>query len=243
LRRAAFLTIFLCLSTTPIALPAQESAGFGGVQSFGFSTSYSGSSSHILIGNAEQRRIWTLGAEYTHVLHQGQQFRFSYEGSITPLFEETDPVAFGTSYTYAGQTILATQTPERITYAIRGPIGSIVAGNGVVTPIYALTGREDTYAGSISPLGGRITALPQGRIQPSFALNLGVVLSARDVPVDHSDQFNYMFALGPGIDLFVDHRTSWRLEYIYRHVSNAGEGFYNPGIDQGVIRVTLSLHR
>jgi hypothetical protein len=33
------------------------------------------------------------------------------------------------------------------------------------------------------------------------------------------------------------------VEYIYRHVSNAGQGNQNPGVDQGVVRVTVSLHR
>ena len=88
-----------------------------------------------------------------------------------------------------------------------------------------------------------ITALPNSRIQPSFALDLGFVVSARNIPMDEADQFNYMFALGPGVQFFASRQTSWRVEYIYRHVSNAGAGNQNPGIDQGVVRVTLSLHR
>jgi hypothetical protein len=61
--------------------------------------------------------------------------------------------------------------------------------------------------------------------------------------VDQSAQFNYTFALGPGIEFFQNRRTSWRIEYLYRHVSNAGEGFENPGLDQGVFRITMSEHR
>ena len=34
-----------------------------------------------------------------------------------------------------------------------------------------------------------------------------------------------------------------RAEYIYRPMSNAGQGDQNPGVDQGVVRVTISLHR
>jgi hypothetical protein len=34
-----------------------------------------------------------------------------------------------------------------------------------------------------------------------------------------------------------------RAEYIYRPMSNAGQGDQNPGVDQGVVRVTISRHR
>jgi hypothetical protein len=241
LRKAAGLSLFaavVCLTVSCIPASSQEAAP-GGTHSFGFSTSYSADSSHILIGNAEQRRIWTLGAEYTHLLHQTSHL---YEASVMPLFEETDPTVAGTMYTYAGQTIISAQPPTRVIYPVRGPVGYVVV-SGVSAPITAITGREDTYAGAVSPLGARVSAFPARRIQPSFCLNLGFVASARDIPVDQSAQFNYMFAFGPGLNFFTDAHTSWRLEYIYRHTSNAGQGNLNPGVDQGVIRITISLHR
>ena len=111
-------------------------------------------------------------------------------------------------------------------------------GVGRSAPLYALYGRQDTYAAAFSPLGARINALPRWRVQPSFALDLGFVVSARDIPVDEADQFNYMFSLGPGVQFFSSPQASVRVEYIYRHVSNAGQGYQNPGIDQGVFRVT-----
>ena len=159
-----------------------------------------------------------------------------------PLFEETDPTVNGTVLTLAGQTVITPQTPVRVIYVPRGPIAGLIAGN-TISPIYALTGREDTYAGAVSPLGARVSAFPHWPVQPSFAIDLGFVLSARDIPIDQSDQFNFMFAFGPGLQFFRDRRTSWRVEYIYRHTSNAGLGAQNPGVDQGDIRVTLSLHR
>ena len=244
LRKAARLSLFaglVCLSASCVPAWSQEPSP-GGIRSFGFSTSYSSDSSHILIGNAEQRRIWTLGAEYTHLLHQTSRFRLDYEGSVMPLYEETDPTVAGTMYTFAGQTIISAQPPTRVIYPVRGPVGYVVVG-GVSSPITAITGREDTYAAAVSPLGVRISAFPHRRIQPGFGLNLGFVASARDIPVDQSAQFNYMFAFGPGVELFTDTHTSWRLEYVYRHTSNAGQGNLNPGVDQGVIRITLSLHR
>ena len=210
------------------------------MQSYGFSTSYSKTSSHILIGDAGQRRIWTLGVEYTHLLHQGQRFRLDYEGSVMPLFEETDPTVTGTIFTNGGQSVITPQTPVRVIAVAHGPVGSAPVGVGLSVPLYALFGRQDTYAAAFSPLGARISALPRWRVQPSFALDLGFVVSARDIPVDEADRFNYMFSLGPGVQFFSSPQASVRVEYIYRHVSNAAQGYENPGIDQGVLRVTMS---
>lgn len=245
MRKAALVSItagVVCFSAFATPLRSQETSGFGGVRSFGFSSSYSPTSSHIFIGDAKQRRIWTLGAEYTHLLHPGQNLRLDYEGSITPLFEETDPTVTGTIFTYAGQSFVTSQTPIRVIYVTHQPVGNALAPNGSFVPLYVLFGRQDTYAASIAPLGARITALPRYRIQPSFSVDLGFVVSARDIPVDQANQFNFLFSLGPGIQLFTDAHTSWRFEYIYRHVSNAGRGLQNPGIDQGVVRVIVSLH-
>ena len=232
MRTAALAPIFAALAAlTACAAP------------LGFSSTYSPSSSHILIGDAEQRRIVTLGLEYTHLVASSPHFRLDYVGSVLPLYEETDPFVQGTYFSLAGQSIVTQQPPTRVTYAIRGPVGAIAAGNGTTVPVFALTGRQNTYAAAFTPLGARIDALPRRRIQPTFAIDLGFVVSARDIPIDNSSSFNYLFSFGSGFELFTDAHTSWRLEYLYRHTSNAGQGAQNPGVDQGVVRVTLSHHR
>jgi hypothetical protein len=214
----------------------------GGSQAFGLSTSYSPNSSHILLGDAEQRRIWTLGIEYSRLLVAGRNLRLDYSGSICPVYEETDPTLDGTIFTFNGQPIITPITPIRVTLMTSGPVGTISIGNSTKIPVYAIYGRRNTYGALIAPLSAHLIARPGARIQPSASIELGFVVTARDVPIELSDNFNFMFAFGPGLELFPHGRTSWRLEYLYRHTSNAGEGFQNPGIDQGVIRVTLRLH-
>lgn len=220
----------------------QEAGGVVGTRSLGISFSYSKTSSHILIGDADKRRIWTMGVEYTHLLHQGPLYRLDYEGSLMPLFEETDPTVTGTLFTYGGQDYLTPQTPVRVLSVDYGAVGSEPTGKGSSVPLYALYGRQDTYAAAFSPLGARISALPRWRVQPSFAMDLGFVISAREIPVDDADQFNYMFSLGPGLQFITGPQSSMRVEYLFRHMSNAGQGYENPGIDQGVIRLTISRH-
>lgn len=243
MRKAAIVSIFAALASLCCAsIHAQESSNLDAASSFGFSSTYSATSTHILIGDAEERRVWTLGVEYAHRLRQGPRFRLDFEASVMPLYEETDPTVAGTTFTLAGQPFVNPQPQQRIVYAVRGPVGTLITPTGQSAPIYAITGRQDTYAAAFTPLGARISAFPRRRIQPSFALDLGFVVSARDIPIDQSSQFNYMFSFGPGVQFFTSPQASLRIEYIYRHTSNAGQGFQNPGVDQGVARVTLS-HR
>jgi hypothetical protein len=243
LRKAAIVTIFaaFALMTCP-SLHGQESFHLDATHAFGFSSTFSADSSHILIGDSEQRRIWTLGVEYNGLLHQTPHLRLDYEGSVMPLYEETDPTVDGTTFQLNGQPVTTIGTPMRVIYAVRGPVGTVATGKGQSSPLYALTGREDTYAAAFTPLGARISAFPRRRIQPTFALDLGFVVSARDIPIDDSSQFNFLFSFGPGLDFVTSPAASLRIEYLYRHASNAGLGDQNPGIDQGVTRVTLS-HR
>ena len=244
--KAARVSIFAglaCLSALGAAGRGQEPGGFGGVQSFGFSTSYSPTSTHILIGDSEHRRVLTLGAEYTRLLRQRPRFRLDYEGSVMPLYEETDPTVIGAVFFLNGVQIISPEPPVRVIYVTNAPIGIAATGKNTTAPIYALYGRESTYAAAVTPLGARISAFPRWRFRPSISLDLGFVVSRQDIPVDQSDRFNYLFSFGPGLEFYRDNKTSLRAEYIYRHMSNAGQGDQNPGVDQGVVRVTISLHR
>lgn len=243
--RTALLSLAL-LAPHPAA-HAQESGTFGGRQSLGVSASYSPNSSHMFIGQARQRRTWTSGFEYTHILASRPSLRVDYEGSVLPFFVESDPTITGTALnltTATGTyTFTADQTPFRVIYVNRKPIGNAFTGPGVTAPIYAIYGRENTYGAALAPLGLRLSALPRARIRPSLSLDLGFVVSGRDLPVDLCDQFNYLFSFGPGIQILTNARSSIRVEYLYRHISNAGQGYQNPGVDQGTFRLTLSRYR
>jgi opacity protein-like surface antigen len=238
--QVAIMAALLCLAGWGTPVWGQEAGGVGGVQSFGFSSSYSKTSSHILIGEATNRTIWTLGAEYTHLLYLDRTYRLDYEGSLMPLFEETDPTLTGTVYSNGGQNNYSSQKPVRLVAITQTPVGYVQIQGGAYIPLYATYGRQDTYSAAFTPLGGRISAMPRWRVQPSFAVELGFVLSARDIPMDDADQFNFMFLFGPGVQFYTSPKASMRMEYFYRHISNASLGDVNPGIDQGVFRLTVS---
>ena len=214
--KAARVSIFAglaCLSALGAAGRGQEPGGFGGVQSFGFSSSYSPTSSHILIGDAEHRRVWTLGAEYTHLLRLRPRFRLDYEGSVMPLYEETDPTVTGTVFisgrsadryaANAGARDLRDQRTDRH----RG------YGKRTLPPRSTLCtdGRTPTPPRLLrwAPGSARSRAGAFSRASPSISASSS---PARDIPVDDSDQFNYLFSFGPGVAVLHQHarpRGAW----------------------------------
>lgn len=208
-------------------------------QAIGIDGTLAPDSSHILIGSAENRRTWTVGVDYSHFLWESNSFRFDYEASISPFFQERDPELVGASS--PGTTGITPLPPSRVVTVNDNPIG-IALGGPVPILQYPVYGTTKTYAFAFSPIGARVSTRAFHRIIPSFSVDLGAVASSRDLPVDQSANFNYLFSFGPGLGFYYSHQNGVRLDYIYRHMSNANSGISNPGVDQGVFRLTF-LHQ
>lgn len=212
-------------------------------QSYAISGTFSPDSSHMLIGQAEQRRTWTTSLEYGRTIWGNSVARIDYEGSITPFFQERDPTIVGAFTDVGGSETMVPIQEKRVIAVSHNPIGEVSIG-GPPVPLYGIYSSEKTYAFSVSPIGARVNFYNSRHLQPTFSTDLGLVFSGRDLPVDDSARLNYLFSFGPGIEFFYKKNEAVRLEYLYRHMSNGGSGDLNPGVDQGVIRLTLSFrHR
>jgi len=238
----AAIALLLVFEAVCFSALGQDIPKFGGKQSLGLTASYSTTSSHILIGVSEQRKTFTAGVEYTRRLWESGWARLDYRGEFNPFFRESDPVMVGYKTTISGNTIpISSQRVIEVSHvALLCDIIEPITCNSIY-PVYGPD--EATYAAAVSPIGERAVILPRRRLQPTFGMDIGVVISSRDIPVDSSAHLNYQFSFGPGVQAFVSRSKAVRLEYVYRHISNANSGTLNPGIDQGVFRLTLSRYR
>jgi hypothetical protein len=225
------------------AVWGQDTPGFLEHESLGVSSSYAPTSTHILIGIAQQRRTWTGGMEYTRRIWTAKRIQVDYKGEFSPFFRESDPAVVGDEIFDQGKTIVDHYSPIRVIKISHKADGLFCPQTSPCVPGYPVYGREATYAMSVSPIGARLVFLPRHRFQPTFGMDIGGVLSSRDIPVDSSAHFNYQFSFGPGVQVFISRDTAVRLEYVFRHISNANSGTLNPGIDQGVFRLSLSRYR
>ena len=162
-----------------------------------------------------------------------------------PFFQESDPTQTGTEVTLFGDTtVFPYPTPVGPVQADGTPQGEFIAGPGSTSLILAVYGSpENTYAVAITPLGVRINGFRRRRMQPTFAAEGGILYASRDLIVDNTSKFNVLFSAGPGAEVFLSTRQSIRFDCLYRHVSTAGLGQTDPGVDSEVFRFTLSRYK
>jgi len=145
----------------------------------------------------------------------------------------------GVENSLTNQPLIHFPHPVRVDIVDRSNFG-LASQNILVRQFF---GREWTYAASVSPLGFRVRFLSRHRWQPLLEASAGLHFSARDVPVDGARSFNFTFQFGTGVEWYGRERRALRFEFLLRHISNAGTGATNPGVDAPTIRVAYSFWR
>ncbi len=208
---------------------------------------YSNNSNHLLLGRSYNRRIGGIDVTYSHRLRHTRILEWHYDLEVRPVTFIQDPVST------TRQTVQFVGQPPFGPFVVQsGPIQSrcqsatITTNPSGASPPYTLVetrscGSRWTYSGGLSPLGQRLNFAPGHRLQPFILGNAGFLVSPRDVPSDGSSRFNYTFEFGTGIEVNLDHRHAWAVDYRIHHLSNADLGAQNPGIDSQTVRVTYSF--
>ncbi|HEY5330303.1 MAG TPA: acyloxyacyl hydrolase [Acidobacteriaceae bacterium] len=228
---------------------------YGERNTFSVFADYSNDSSHMIIGQEENRKIGAIGIGYSLRLAHKRYFDFSYEPELRPFTVLRDPVVSGTS------TVEVQGSPTVIVgLPASGPFSGPtlnddcvsgtstfqgITANGVIytQTVMQQCGTRWSYLGGISPLGLRFGFAKRQRVQPFLVANGGFLAAAHDEPVNRSARFNFTFEVGGGVEFFRDHRHSFALDFRMRHMSNGYRGFYNPGIDNGVFRASYRFGR
>jgi len=245
----------LLLQTCAWAQQVMPGREYGRKNTFSIFAEYSNDSSHIIIGQEENRKIAGVGIGYSLRLAHKEFFDFSYEPELRPFTILRDPVASGVS------TVVVDGNPTAIdNLPASGPFSGPIRNDDCITGtsvfrgitqngvVYSQTvtqqcGERWTYLGGISPLGLRFGFAKRQKVQPFLVANGGFLMSAHDEPVNKSARFNFTFEVGGGVEVFRDHQHSFALDFRLRHMSNGYRGFYNPGIDNGVFRASYRFGR
>ena len=206
---------------------------------------YSPDSSHILLGDAEQRELLNIGAAYHRRLFVNHVVNWQYSGEIVPVALESDPMSL---YVYnqtapTVQTITATGEPIVYCAPFKGGY-TFIDPNGVTyagTYTISCRGRQWTVGEAMSPVGMQWNFLPLGKIQPFVDGHGGYMYSSKAIPISGAGSFNFTFDFGAGVELFQSKSRSISAEYRYHHISNHETAYYNPGIDNSMIQVTYSF--
>jgi opacity protein-like surface antigen len=244
------MSLLLILGACAAASAAQtpQENYYARKNTFGVFGAYSGNSSHILLGDAENRRLLQFGASYSRRLILNHVVNWQYNGELLPVVLESDPLGILTD----NQTKPATATE-------RENLGPIVSCAPFTAP-YSFTDSVTgiTYSGStsvscqgrrwvvgeaMSPVGLQWNFRPQRKLQPFLIGHGGYMYSSHEIPVDGAGSFNFTFDVGAGFELYRTRSKSVRAEFRYHHISNDNTAQLNPGIDNGMFQVTYCFGR
>jgi hypothetical protein len=107
-------------------------------------------------------------------------------------------------------------------------------------PVYLIFQPANTaYAGGFNPLGLKWNFERRGRYSPYLELGGGALFSFHNIPTyTNTVNFSPSAALGTHI---LGEKYNWSVEVRYLHISNAGLGMYNPGLN--TVQVRLGVGR
>lgn len=232
----------------------QEPEKFSRKNTWTVFTEYSNTSSHILLGQSRDRKWVTLGGSYARRLARSRVGDFSYVAELRPLVFESDPVA-------TNDFTLVSSVPSNSFSGVFSDvtIASCVAGTFIFTgstpatpsgPSETFTStsrvtcsRRWSFAQEFSPIGLKQSFRQGNAVQPFLVWTAGYLYSSRQIPVPLAGSFNFEFDLGAGVEIFRTATRSVALEYRYHHFSNAGTAAQNPGVDNGVLKLSYSFGR
>jgi hypothetical protein len=81
----------------------------------------------------------------------------------------------------------------------------------------------------------------QSWIKPFIAENAVFLYFQRAIPIPGSSHFNFAAEIGLGIDFFLTPKRALTLGYKVHHISNAGIGGSNPGLNSHIIYAGYSF--
>jgi Lipid A 3-O-deacylase (PagL) len=230
-----------------MAQTAPERANFyTRLNTFGVFGAYSGNSSHMILGYAQNRRLLGFGVEYRRRLILGRIASWQYSLELLPVALESDPIVHSvlnqqtpTVATYVSNYRMTNACiPSSYSFSNTDPSGVVYSGSMTTT-----CNRTWTMGEAFSPVGSQWNFRPRQRLQPVVIVHGGYMYSTQAIPIDFAGSFNFTFDVGAGLEFYRSQNTSFRVDYRYHHTSNHDTADANPGIDNGIFQITYAFGR
>jgi opacity protein-like surface antigen len=247
MRRLCLLLLLslIASNSTVFAQTQPENPYYSRRNTYGLFVAYSNDSSHILLGDVEQRKLFNVGASYSRRLFQNRIVNWQYNAEILPVALESDPldrrVEVMTSPLSA--TFTNSYQPYGACHNDSGSFTETVQGTTYSYTYTDMCSRQWTIGEGMSPVGFQWNFLPRHKLQPVLIGHGGYMYSTQPIPVEGAGNFNFTFDLGVGLELYRSKTRSIRAEYRYHHISNHDTAAENPGIDNGLFQVTYAFGR
>lgn len=94
-----------------------------------------------------------------------------------------------------------------------------------------------------APVGASLILNRAGSTRLRFGSALGMLVFSSDVPIYNSRRLNFRYEYSAGFEHVLRSGRTLSVGYKFFHVSNAGMGQYNPGLDANIVYVGLAERR
>lgn len=132
----------------------------------------------------------------------------------------------------AGGTFGWVISGEHLPWLLRGRFEYTVS----VVPVYLIFQPANTaYGAGFDPLGLKWNFERRRRFSPYLELTGGTVFSYKNVPT-YTNTVNFTPSAAFGTHI-LGPKYNWSVELRYLHISNAGLGLYNPGLNSVQVRL------
>jgi len=245
------LVVVLCLGASLQVVEAQAKSDgpdvYGARNTFGVMAEYSNDSSHIIMGSAENVKLGAAGLQYQRRLIANHFLVWSYAAEFRPVILESIPTETATYSQTSPSPITFVNGPSLTARCIAGTTNYVsTVGKPPITYVATNTitcGRQMNYAQGLSPFGMRVNLRPGHRLQPTISTLEGYIFSTKALPISSAGSFNFSFEIGTGLEYYLARHRSVRLEYQVQHYSNKDTADANPGVDNGLFKLTYSFGR
>jgi hypothetical protein len=188
-------------------------------------------------------KLGVVGLQYQRRLIANRHLVWSYGMEFRPVIIESNPTATDTDVvTFPGTpSQIFPGTPEATAKCV--PAFVTFPSSPAVETLTQTCSREITYAQGFFPFGMKLNLRTRSRLQPTLSSYEGYILSTRPVPTASAGSFNFNFEIGAGLEYYRSRHSSVRVEYQVQHFSNHGTATQNPGVDNGLVKLTYSFGR
>lgn len=109
-----------------------------------------------------------------------------------------------------------------------------------IVPVYMIfQPRQTAYAGGFNPLVLKWNFVRRHRFSPYFELSGGALFSNKNIPM-YTNTVNFSPSAALGVHI-LGAKYNWSVAVRYLHISNAGLGDFNPGLN--TVQVRLGVGR
>ena len=215
------------------------------LNTFGAFWTYSGNSSHMLLGYAQNRKLLGFGLEYRRRLRLGRIANWQYSAELLPVAFESDPLVHTVYDQQTPTPLVSVWDTRQVTVCIASAtsFSDTLEGTTFTGTITNTCKRTWTAGSAFSPIGLQWNFRPRRRLQPIVIAHGGYMYSSQVIPVNFAGAFNFTFDFGAGLEFYHTNTSSFRADYRYHHISNHNTADVNPGIDSGVLQITYSFGR